>query len=181
LQAWEDLTTGSGYSSEVGMQLADISTYLTSKGLGHMPKPMYWLNGLLNPISADLGQANNELGFAMMMEVQAMQEHVYFNRQAGLGGLDAALPWRLLVLQPAPASTAELSWLMCKSLMGKACSCAACRSPLPYAVGLSFSALGSHFTEHVASCRLHVSCLLDCCKLLLHHVAAADLMLMSLC
>lgn len=73
--------SGSGYSSEAGMQLADASSYLASKGLGHLPKPMWWLNGLLQPIS-DGGWAaiDQEVGYAMMLEMQQLQEQLYFGR-----------------------------------------------------------------------------------------------------
>lgn len=62
------------------MQLADISSYLISKGLGHMPKPMAWLNGLLHAIPTDKRAIESELGYAMMMESQQLQEHIYFGR-----------------------------------------------------------------------------------------------------
>jgi hypothetical protein len=36
LQAWEEVKSGSGYASEAGMQLADISNYLLSKVSAHL-------------------------------------------------------------------------------------------------------------------------------------------------
>lgn len=77
--AWKDLQNGSGYSSEAGMQLADISSYLLSKGLAHLPKPAWWLNGLLNQITDPAG-ADQDIGYGMMEEMQTLQEHVYHGR-----------------------------------------------------------------------------------------------------
>eukprot|EP00878_Enallax_costatus_P030698 GHUV01033475.1.p1 GENE.GHUV01033475.1~~GHUV01033475.1.p1 ORF type:complete len:1023 (+),score=330.57 GHUV01033475.1:219-3287(+) len=77
--AWKDLQNGSGYSSEAGMQLAEISSYLLSKGLAHLPKPAWWLNGLLNQIS-DPASVDHDIGYAIMLEMQTMQEHIYFGR-----------------------------------------------------------------------------------------------------
>lgn len=67
LQAWEDLKSGSGYSSEAGMQLADMSNYLITKGLGHLPKPMWWLNGLLAEVpEGGHNSVDSAVGFAIM-------------------------------------------------------------------------------------------------------------------
>lgn len=67
LQAWEDLKSGSGYSSEAGMQLADMSNYFLTKGLGHLPKPMWWLNGLLSEVpEGGHNSVDSAVGFALM-------------------------------------------------------------------------------------------------------------------
>lgn len=67
VQAWEDLKSGSGYSSEAGMQLADMSNYLLTKGLGHLPKPMWWLNGLLSEVpEGGHNSVDSAVGFAIM-------------------------------------------------------------------------------------------------------------------
>lgn len=80
-QAWADLQSGSGYSSEAGMQLSDMSNYLISKGLAHLPKPMWWLNGLLSDVpEGGHTSVDSAVGFAVMTEMQALQEHVYFGR-----------------------------------------------------------------------------------------------------
>lgn len=81
LQAWSDLTAGTGYSSEVGMQLADMSNYLITKGLGHLQKPMWWLNGLIDEVPEG-GQTSVDqaVGMGIMQEMRALQEHIYFGR-----------------------------------------------------------------------------------------------------
>uniref|UniRef100_A0A383VGR8 UDP-glucose:glycoprotein glucosyltransferase n=1 Tax=Tetradesmus obliquus TaxID=3088 RepID=A0A383VGR8_TETOB len=83
-KAWEELKSGSGYASEAGMQLADISGYLLSKGLAHLPKPSWWLNGMLAAIPEGGGAAvDQELSYAVMGEMQLLQEHIYFGRIDG--------------------------------------------------------------------------------------------------
>lgn len=81
LQAWNDLTAGTGYSSEAGMQLAEMSNYLITKGLGHLPKPMWWLNGLLAEVPEGGHTAVDQaVGFGIMQEMRSLQEHIYFGR-----------------------------------------------------------------------------------------------------
>lgn len=72
---------GSGYSSEAGMQLADMSNYLITKGLGHLPKPMWWLNGLMEEVpEGGHSSADQAVGYGLMQEMRALQEHIYFGR-----------------------------------------------------------------------------------------------------
>jgi hypothetical protein len=73
--------SGSGYSSEVGMQLSDMSNYLITKGLGHLHKPMWWLNGLINEVPEG-GQTvlDQAVGMGIMHEMRGLQEHIYFGR-----------------------------------------------------------------------------------------------------
>lgn len=81
MQAWEELQAGTGYSSETGMQLSDMSNYLITKGLGHLPKPMWWLNGLLDEIpEGGHSTVDQTVGFKLMHEMQALQEHIYYGR-----------------------------------------------------------------------------------------------------
>lgn len=63
------------------MQLADMSNYVITKGLAHLPKPMWWLNGILSEVPQG-GQSTVDqiVGFAVMTEMQALQEHAYFGR-----------------------------------------------------------------------------------------------------
>jgi hypothetical protein len=84
VQAWEEVKSGSGHASEAGMQLADISNYLLSKGLAHLPKPSWWLNGMLNAIpDGGASAVDQELAYAIMGEMQLLQEHIYFGRIDG--------------------------------------------------------------------------------------------------
>lgn len=63
------------------MQLADISSCLLSKGLAHLRKPSWWFNGLLNPIpEGGAVQVDQEIGYSLMVEMQQLQEHIYFGR-----------------------------------------------------------------------------------------------------
>lgn len=63
------------------MQLSDMSNYLITKGLGHLHKPMWWLNGLINEVPegghTSLDQA---VGMGIMQEMRGLQEHIYFGR-----------------------------------------------------------------------------------------------------
>jgi hypothetical protein len=73
--------TGSGYSSEAGMQLSDMSNYLITKGLSHLAKPMWWLNGLLNEVpEGGHSSVDQAVGYGIMQEMRALQEHIYFGR-----------------------------------------------------------------------------------------------------
>lgn len=84
MQAWNDLMAGSGYSSEAGMQLAEMSNYLITKGLGHLVKPMWWLNGLLAEVpEGGHNSVDQAVGFGIMQEMRSLQEHIYFGRYAG--------------------------------------------------------------------------------------------------
>jgi len=81
MQAWDELQAGTGYSSETGMQLSDMSNYLITKGLGHLAKPMWWLNGLLDEIpEGGHSTVDQTVGFKLMHEMQALQEHIYYGR-----------------------------------------------------------------------------------------------------
>jgi hypothetical protein len=64
--------------------LIDIVLLRNMQGLAHLPKPSWWLNGMLNAIP-DGGAAavDQELGYAIMGEMQLLQEHIYFGRIDG--------------------------------------------------------------------------------------------------
>lgn len=63
------------------MQLSDMSNYLITKGLSHLPKPMWWLNGLLKEVpEGGHTPVDQAVGYGLMVEMQALQEHIYFGR-----------------------------------------------------------------------------------------------------
>ncbi|KAF8062716.1 hypothetical protein HT031_004046 [Scenedesmus sp. PABB004] len=96
-KAWAELQDGAGHASEAGMALAEVSTYVLSKGLAHLPKPSWWLDGLITPM-ADPLSVEQDVGYALALETQALQEHIYFGRIDEEGPpLDALLELSLSV------------------------------------------------------------------------------------
>jgi hypothetical protein len=50
MQARTDLTSGAGYSAEVGMALQDLCRYMLRKGLGALTRNQVWFNGVMSPL-----------------------------------------------------------------------------------------------------------------------------------
>lgn len=57
------------------MQLEEVTRHLASKGLGHLPKPMLWVNGKQLPLKEDVGhaQALQDIQMYIMLEVGELQ------------------------------------------------------------------------------------------------------------
>ncbi|GAX78494.1 hypothetical protein CEUSTIGMA_g5933.t1 [Chlamydomonas eustigma] len=79
-EAWEGVITGSGYASEVGMELSDSTQWLMSKGLTRSSHPIAWLNGVLIPCPEVTPATEQELMYKILMEQQKLQEAIYFGR-----------------------------------------------------------------------------------------------------
>jgi hypothetical protein len=53
------------------MALSEVSSYLLTKGLGQLPKPSWWLNGLLKPITeGGFAAVDQSVAYALMFEMQ---------------------------------------------------------------------------------------------------------------
>ncbi|KAI8470132.1 MAG: hypothetical protein J3K34DRAFT_469371 [Monoraphidium minutum] len=82
--AWGDLVSGSGYSSEAGMALADLSAFVLRKGLAaQADKSLLWVNGGLQALPEDVTswvELDQELTGILAGEHQVLQEHIYFGR-----------------------------------------------------------------------------------------------------
>ncbi|GBF95627.1 UDP-glucose:glyco glucosyltransferase [Raphidocelis subcapitata] len=81
--AWSDLESGSGYSSEAGMALADLSAFALRKGLAQADKSVLWVNGGLHVLPegvSDWLELEREVTYIVAGEHQFLQEQIYFGR-----------------------------------------------------------------------------------------------------
>ncbi|MEW5302056.1 MAG: hypothetical protein WDW36_004866 [Sanguina aurantia] len=80
--AWQMLTSGSGFASEVGMSLTESTQWAVSKGLGGFSgQPVAVMNGqvmLLESVVA--GSTDQQILYKVIQEMQRVQEWVYYGK-----------------------------------------------------------------------------------------------------
>lgn len=79
-EAWQQVTRGEGYSSEVGMLLFDATNHLISKGLTAFTVPVMVLNGVVVPLSESALGLDQDVLYRLLMEQQTLQELVYYQK-----------------------------------------------------------------------------------------------------
>eukprot|EP00798_Chlamydomonas_sp_ICE-L_P006280 gene6280-2911_t len=76
---WEQMAKGTGFSEQAASILANMSSYMLSKGIATLGEPHIWFNGLLDPMESTSG-IDQVLLQKLMAEMQKIQEGLYYGK-----------------------------------------------------------------------------------------------------
>ena len=73
LQAGKDLQAGAKFSSEAGMELQELCSFMLRKGLARVHKPLLWFNGIVQPMpEGGTGSLDREIGQMLLWQHMPM-------------------------------------------------------------------------------------------------------------